>query len=92
MGYGRKLRYERVMEISMGQCRVFISIWVEGGELAVGLLLGDWRNRDPWVDEEEGRKFDHFHAEDSAGTDGLSMVRFVVRQWPNPPVGQEEEQ
>jgi len=49
MGYGRKLRYEKVMEISMGEYRVFISLGVEGRELAVGLPLGNCRNRSAWV-------------------------------------------
>jgi hypothetical protein len=51
MGYGKKLRYEKVMEVSMGEYRLFISIRMEGRELAVGLPLSNCRNRNAWIKE-----------------------------------------
>jgi hypothetical protein len=57
MSYYRKLRYERVMNISMGEYRVFISV----RNLVVGLPLENCRNRNAWVEESGYSKYLPIH-------------------------------
>ena len=51
MSFKRKLRSEKVMEISMGEYRVFISVYKNGEQLAVGLPLPKCKNKNAWVKE-----------------------------------------
>ena len=51
MSYKKRLRYEKIMEVNMGEYRVFISIQKNGEELAVGLPLPKCRNKNAWVDQ-----------------------------------------
>jgi hypothetical protein len=53
MSYHRKLRYEKIMDISMGEFRVFISV----RNLVVGLPLENCRNRDAWIEENGHSKY-----------------------------------
>ena len=57
MSYKRKLRYEKIMEISMGEYRVFISVYKNGEQLAVGLPLPNCRNKNAWVEEDGDAKY-----------------------------------
>ena len=57
MSFKRKLRYEKVMEISMGEYRVFISVYNNGEQLAVGLPLPNCRNKNAWVDTDGDSKY-----------------------------------
>jgi flagellar basal body rod protein FlgF len=52
MGYRKKLKSQKIMEISMGEYRVFISISRYGEDLCVGLPLSNCRNKDAWIDED----------------------------------------
>lgn len=50
MTYPTKLRYQKVLEISMGEYRVFISVKRQKELLAVGLPLEKCRNKEAWID------------------------------------------
>ena len=56
MAYGRKLKYQKIMEISMGEYRVFISICRYGEKLCVGLPLSNCSNTNAWI-EKNGSKW-----------------------------------
>ena len=49
MAYGKKLRYQKIMEVSMGEYRVFISICRYGEKLCVGLPLSNCSNTNAWI-------------------------------------------
>ena len=51
MAYGKKLKYQKIMEISMGEYRVFISICRYGEKLCVGLHLSNCSNTNAWIDQ-----------------------------------------
>ena len=51
MAYGRKLKYQKIMEVSMGEYRVFISICRYGEKLCVGLPLSNCTNTNAWIDQ-----------------------------------------
>ena len=51
MSYGRKLSYEKILQISMGEYRLFISVRRFGMELSVGLPLANCRNKKAWIDD-----------------------------------------
>ena len=51
MTYPKKLRYQKVLEISMGEYRVFISVKRQKELLAVGLPLKKCRNKEAWIDK-----------------------------------------
>ena len=57
MSYGRKLSYEKILQISMGEYRVFVSVRRFGMELAVGLPLANCRNKKAWVDDAGDKRY-----------------------------------
>ena len=57
MSYGRKLSYEKILQISMGEYRLFVSVRRFGMELSVGLPLANCRNKKAWVDDAGDKKY-----------------------------------
>lgn len=51
MNYPKKLRYQKILDISMGEYRVFISVKKQSELLAVGLPLQKCKNKQAWVDK-----------------------------------------
>ena len=51
MTYQRKLKYEKIMEVTVGEYRLLISIGSYSNKVAFGLPLDNCRNKKVWVEQ-----------------------------------------
>jgi hypothetical protein len=57
MSYKRKLKYEKIMEVSLGEYRLFISVGKFSEKMAFGLPLDNCKNKKVWVEENGDSKY-----------------------------------
>ncbi|MDC0547347.1 hypothetical protein OAO16_00160 [Opitutales bacterium] len=77
MAYGRKLKYQKIMEISMGEYRVFISICRYGEKLCVGLPLSNCTNTNAWIDQNGSQWYAPIQQAKNLLSAALGQTRFA---------------
>ena len=77
MAYGRKLKYQKIMEVSMGEYRVFISICRYGEKLCVGLPLLNCKNTKAWIDQNGSKWYAPIEQAKKLLSTALGQTRFA---------------